>query len=190
MSFNNKNMLPNTSAPWGREVEQRVERLEAESSRSVRDASNGLSGVSNNLESLARTVKRLQESKSFHTFPVSVTNGLPIVFQYTGTIPVPLWATMATVTASTAHMRGAITPSSPNTSGGLVVGNAVYGAGESTWSDKIFDYNEVRSDPYRTFAMSAIVDVSASREIWFGGTLSSSGTGTLEFDVVFSIDWA
>ena len=44
MSFNNRNNLPNPSAPWGREVETKIEQLERENSQGIlRDANNNRS---------------------------------------------------------------------------------------------------------------------------------------------------
>ena len=53
MSFNNRNNLPNPSAPWGREVEQRVESAERAISSNVREASNALSTTGNTLNNVA-----------------------------------------------------------------------------------------------------------------------------------------
>ena len=53
MSFNNRNNLPNPSAPWGREVEQRIESAERSISQTSRASSNALGSMNNTLNTLA-----------------------------------------------------------------------------------------------------------------------------------------
>ena len=64
MSFNNRNNLPNPSAPWGREVEQRIEGAERNISQTSLESSNGLSSTSNTLATLSNTINALLEQQS------------------------------------------------------------------------------------------------------------------------------
>ena len=61
MSFNNRNNLPNPSAPWGREVEQRIESAERSISQTSRESSNGLSSIGNTLNTLSNTLTTLSD---------------------------------------------------------------------------------------------------------------------------------
>ena len=109
MSFNNRNNLPNPSAPWGREVEQRLENLERQTSQNSLDATNGLKNVTSALATLqtalvslsgqqaelSSIVTRQLETISTFTQVYTTNNGRKNL-----TFSKPSWATAATVIIS------------------------------------------------------------------------------------------
>lgn len=112
MSFNNRNNLPNPSAPWGREVEQRIESAERNISQTSLESSNGLSSVSNTLTTLSNTLNDLtaQQRELVELASTRTTAKLkkaswrpplaPGAPPFTGnlvTIPFPEWASLAIV---------------------------------------------------------------------------------------------
>ena len=112
MSFNNRNNLPNPSAPWGREVEQRIESAERNISQTSLESSNGLSSISNTLATLSSTLndlaaqqRELVELAATRTtaklkkasWGPSMFLGAPPFAGNLVTIPFPEWASLAIV---------------------------------------------------------------------------------------------
>ena len=118
MSFNNRNNLPNPSAPWGREVEQRIEGAERNISQTSLESSNGLSSTNNTLAALSNTINalleqqtRIVESRQMVITPQGYVGPVPDGVnwyrdQFSATYIPPAWANSARVTFSASNMYG------------------------------------------------------------------------------------
>ena len=109
MSFNNRNNLPNPSAPWGREVEQRLESLERVVSQNSLESSNSLRSIASTLSALQTALSSLSEQQA--ELSSTVTRQLENISTFTQvyttnngrknlTFSKPSWATAATVIIS------------------------------------------------------------------------------------------
>ena len=147
MSFNNRNNLPNPSAPWGREVEQRIESAERNISQTSLESSNGLSSVSNTLSALQGTIQSLQTQQSalVELAATRTTAKLkkaswrpslvPGATPFTGnlvTIPFPEWASLAIVEGTFRASHNLTEPTASTISGTIFGSNT---AGVETGSD-------------------------------------------------------
>ena len=147
MSFNNRNNLPNPSAPWGREVEQRIEGAERNISQTSLESSNGLSSVSNTLATLSNTLNDVaaQQRELVELAATRVTAKLkkaswapslvPGATPFTGnlvTIPFPEWASLAIVEGTFRASHNLTVPTASTISGTVFGSNT---AGVETGSD-------------------------------------------------------
>ena len=139
MSFNNRNNLPNTSAPWGREVEQRIESAERNISHTSLESSNGLSSVSNTLATLSNTLndlaaqqRELVELAATRTtanikkasWSPSLAPGAPPFTGNLVTIPFPEWASLAIVEGTFKAGHNLTGPTNSTISGTVFGSNA------------------------------------------------------------------
>ena len=146
MSFNNRNNLPNPSAPWGREVEQRIESAERNISQTSLESSNGLSSVSNTLATLSNTLNDLtaQQQELVELAATRTTAKLkkaswrpslvPGATPFTGnlvTIPFPEWASLAIV-EGTFKAGHNLTEPTNSTISGVVFGSDASGVETSS----------------------------------------------------------
>ena len=201
MSFNNRNNLPNTSAPWGREVEQRIECAERNISQNSLESSNGLSSVSNTLATLSNTLNtlaaqqtmlveqqtRLVESRHMVLTPQSYVGSVPSggslnstnASQFSATYTPPAWANYARVTFSASNMYGGAGSVKP-IYGDCRAWNGITPAGIPMDSFEQFFTVELfpptGSDGFTLFRPSTLsfgVDVSVSRELLVSTYLSA-----------------
>ena len=146
MSFNNRNNLPNPSAPWGREVEQRIEGAERSISQTSLESSNGLSSVSNTLATLSSTLndlaaqqRKLVELAATRTtaklkkasWSPSLFPGAPPFAGNLVTIPFPEWASLAIV-EGTFRASHNLTEPTASTISGVVFGSGASGVETSS----------------------------------------------------------
>ena len=146
MSFNNRNNLPNPSAPWGREVEQRIESAERNISQTSLESSNGLSSVSNTLATLSSTLNDLaaQQRELVKLAATRTTAKLkkaswgPSLFlgapPFAGnlvTIPFPEWSSLAIV-EGTFRAGHNLTEPTNSTISGVVFGSDASGVETSS----------------------------------------------------------
>lgn len=206
MSFNNRNNLPNTSAPWGREVEQRIEGAERNISQNSLDSSNGLSSVSNTLNALEAQQTRLVESRQMVITPQSyvgsVASGADLnASQFNATYIPPAWANSARVTFSASNMYGSAGSVKP-INGNCFAWNGI--ALPGTPMDSVEHFFTVELFPptgsdgftlFRPDTLSFGVDVSVSRALLVSTYLtahnySSTAQGIdLSYTLSVSIDW-
>ena len=154
MSFNNRNNLPNPSAPWGREVEQRIEGAERNISQTSLESSNGLSTVSNTLATLSNTLNTLAAQQNAivdqqnalvklaatrttaklkkASWKPSLVSGAPPFTGNLVTIPFPEWASLAIVEGTFRASHNLTAPSASTISGTVFGSNT---AGVETGSD-------------------------------------------------------
>lgn len=201
MSFNNRNNLPNTSAPWGREVEQRIEGAERNISQNSLESSNGLSSVSNTLSALQGTIQSLQtqqntieaqqtrlvESRQLIITPQSyvgsVASGAGLdstnATQFSATYTPPAWANSARVTFSASNMYGSAGSVKP-INGNCFAWNGI--ALPGTPMDSVEHFFTVELFPptgsdgftlFRPDTLSFGVDVSVSRALLVSTYLSA-----------------
>ena len=212
MSFNNRNNLPNPSAPWGREVEQRLENLERQTSQNSLDATNGLSSVSNTLATLSNTLNalvaqqtRLVESRQMIITPQSYVGSVPSggslnASQFNATYIPPEWANSARVTFSASNMYGGanVKPIYGNCFAwnGITTPGTPMDSVERFFSVELFP--PTGSDGFTLFrpgTLSFGVDVSASRELLVSTYLTAKNTSgsaqniDLSYMLSISIDW-
>ena len=213
MSFNNRNNLPNPSAPWGREVEQRIESAERNISQTSLESSNGLSSVSNTLATLSNTLNalaaqqtRLVESRQMIITPQSYVGSVPSggslnASQFNATYTPPEWANSARVTFSASDMygsAGSVKPIDGHCSAwnGIARPNTTIDSVEQFFTVELFP--PTGSDGFTLFipgTLSFGVDVSVSRELLVSTYLdahnySSTAQGIdLHYTLSVSIDW-
>ena len=203
MSFNNRNNLPNPSAPWGREVEQRIESAERNISQTSLESSNGLSSVSNTLNGLQKAligldslVTRIAESRTVTQFvnTISYSNpcvGSTYISEY---VYAPSWATTAVVTVVSLNMQGSFTGSAITDT--MIVGPHLPNSGDNfdLVSGSTFDVAVVSgATKFTQKSMTTVVDVSDLGWValrGFAGTGSGTGTANFTVTTVISIDWA
>ena len=212
MSFNNRNNLPNPSAPWGREVEQRIEGAERNISQTSLESSNGLSSVSNTLATLSNTINalleqqtRIVESRQMVITPQGYVGPVPggvnwYMDQFSATYIPPAWANSARVTFSASNMYG-FANTKPIYGGcfarnGITVPEIPMDSVEDFFSVELFP--PTGSDGFTLFkpaTQSFGVDVSVSRELRVSTYLTahnSSGRAKnidLSYMLSVSIDW-
>ena len=212
MSFNNRNNLPNPSAPWGREVEQRIESAERSISQTSLESSNGLSSVSNTLATLSNTLNalaaqqtRLVESRQMIITPQSYVGSVPSggslnASQFNATYIPPAWANSARVTFSASNMYGGanVKPIYGNCFAwnGITTPGTPMDSVERFFSVELFP--PTGSDGFTLFrpgTLSFGVDVSASRELLVSTYLTANNTSgsakniDLSYMLSISIDW-
>ena len=212
MSFNNRNNLPNPSAPWGREVEQRIETAERNISQTSLESSNGLSSVSNTLATLSNTLNalvaqqtRLVESRQMMITPQSYVGSVPSggslnASQFNATYIPPEWANSARVTFSASNMYGGanVKPIYGNCFAwnGITTPGTPMDSVERFFSVELFP--PTGSDGFTLFrpgTLSFGVDVSASRELLVSTYLTANNTSgsakniDLSYMLSISIDW-
>ena len=212
MSFNNRNNLPNPSAPWGREVEQRIEGAERNISQTSLESSNGLSSVSNTLATLSNTLNalaaqqtRLVESRQMIITPQSYVGSVPSggslnASQFNATYTPPAWANSARVTFSASNMYGGanVKPIYGNCFAwnGITTPGTPMDSVERFFSVELFP--PTGSDGFTLFrpgTLSFGVDVSASRELLVSTYLTANNTSgsaqniDLSYMLSISIDW-
>ena len=212
MSFNNRNNLPNPSAPWGREVEQRIESAERNISQTSLESSNGLSSVSNTLATLSNTLNalaaqqtRLVESRQMIITPQSYVGSVPSggslnASQFKATYTPPAWANSARVTFSASNMYGGanVKPIYGNCFAwnGITTPGTPMDSVERFFSVELFP--PTGSDGFTLFrpgTLSFGVDVSASRELLVSTYLTANNTSgstpniDLSYMLSISIDW-
>ena len=205
MSFNNRNNLPNPSAPWGREVEQRIESAERSISQTSLESSNGLSSVSNTMSTLSDTITRLVESRQLVITPQSYVGSVPSggdlnASQFNATYIPPAWANFARVTFSASDMYGSAGSVKP-IGGECSAWNGI--ARPNTPIDSVQRFFTVELFPptgsdgftlFRPGTLSFGVDVSISRALLVSTYLTahnSSGTAQgidLSYMLSISID--
>lgn len=203
MSFNNRNNLPNPSAPWGREVEQRIESAERNISQTSLESSNGLSGVNNTLNGLQKAltdlnslVSRIAESRTVTQFVSTVSYSNPVIgsIYLSEYVYAPSWATTGVVTVVSLNMQGAFTGSAITDT--MLVGPYLPSSEDNfdLVSGSTFDVAVVGgTTKFTQKSMTTVVDVSALGRVALRGFARTvSGTGTANFTVttVISIDWA
>ena len=205
MSFNNRNNLPNPSAPWGREVEQRIESAERNISQTSLESSNGLATLSNTLNALAAQQTRLVESRQMIITPQSYVGSVPSggslnASQFNATYIPPEWANSARVTFSASNMYGGANVKP-------IYGNCFAWNGTPTPGtpmDSVERFFSVELFPptgsdgftlFRPGTLSFGVDVSASRELLVSTYLTANNTSgsakniDLSYMLSISIDW-
>ena len=212
MRFNNRNNLPNPSAPWGREVEQRIESAERNISQTSLESSNGLSSVSNTLATLSNTLNdvaaqqtRIVESRQLVITPQGYAGSVPTgvnwyMDQFSATYIPPAWANSARVTFSASNMYGGanVKPIYGNCFAwnGITTPGTPMDSVERFFSVELFP--PTGSDGFTLFrpgTLSFGVDVSASRELRVSTYLTaynSSGSAKnidLSYMLSVSIDW-
>ena len=219
MSFNNRNNLPNPSAPWGREVEQRIEGAERNISQTSLESSNGLSSTNNTLAALSNTINALLEQQAMLTEQQNrlIESSKMIITQqgYVGSVPTdvdwymdqfsatyipPAWANSARVTFSASNMYGGanVKPIYGNCFAwnGITTPGTPMDSVERFFSVELFP--PTGSDGFTLFrpgTLSFGVDVSASRELRVSTYLTaynSSGSAKnidLSYMLSVSIDW-
>ena len=212
MSFNNRNNLPNPSAPWGREVEQRIEGAERNISQTSLESSNGLSSVSNTLATLSNTLNalvaqqtRLVESRQMIITPQSYVGSVPSggslnASQFNATYIPPEWANSARVTFSASNMYGGanVKPIYGNCFAwnGITKPGTPMDSVERFFSVELFP--PTGSDGFTLFrpgTLSFGVDVSASRKLLVSTYLTANNTSgsakniDLSYMLSISIDW-
>ena len=212
MSFNNRNNLPNPSAPWGREVEQRIEGAERNISQTSLESSNGLSSISNTLATLSNTLNalaaqqtRLVESRQMIITPQSYVGSVPRggslnASQFNATYISPAWANSARVTFSASNMYGGanVKPIYGNCFAwnGITTPGTPMDSVERFFSVELFP--PTGSDGFTLFrpgTLSFGVDVSASRELLVSTYLTANNTSgrtqniDLSYMLSISIDW-
>ena len=212
MSFNNRNNLPNPSAPWGREVEQRIEGAERNISQTSLESSNGLSSVSNTLATLSNTLNalvaqqtRLVESRQMIITPQSYVGSVPSggslnASQFNATYIPPEWANSARVTFSASNMYGGanVKPIYGNCFAwnGITTPGTPMDSVERFFSVELFP--PTGSDGFTLFrpgTLSFGVDVSASRKLLVSTYLTANNTSgsakniDLSYMLSISIDW-
>ena len=198
MSFNNRNNLPNPSAPWGREVEQRIEGAERSISQTSLESSNGLSTLSNTLNTLAAQQTRLIESKSISTrtggytkTSGGATNGY--FTEYETSISKPAWANNAVVWLITSNPVGSITLEEDAyvTSSAKVSNSPIP---ESSPTDYIswLDVWSFASSGQASYTQPFVVDMSTSSVVYIKQilTLSFVTTANISFNQSIVIDWS
>ena len=212
MSFNNRNNLPNPSAPWGREVEQRIETAERNISQTSLESSNGLSSVSNTLATLSNTINalleqqtRIVESRQMIITPQSYVGSVPSggslnASQFNATYIPPAWANSARVTFSASNMYGGanVKPIYGNCFAwnGITTPGTPMDSVERFFSVELFP--STGSDGFTLFrpgTLSFGVDVSASRKLLVSTYLTANNTSgsarniDLSYMLSISIDW-
>ena len=212
MSFNNRNNLPNTSAPWGREVEQRIESAERNISQTSLESSNGLSSVSNTLATLSNTINalatqqtmlveqqtRLVESKSIRTRAggyVKASGGATTRYftEYETSISKPTWAKNAVVWLITSNPAGSVTLEEDAyvTSSAKVSNSPIP---ESAPTDYIswLEIWSFASSGQTAYAQPFVVNMSASSVVYVKQilTLSYVTTANISFNQSIVIDWS
>ena len=205
MSFNNRNNLPNPSAPWGREVEQRIESAERNISQTSLESSNGLATLSNTLNALAAQQTRLVESRQMIITPQSYVGSVPSggslnASQFNATYIPPEWANSARVTFSASNMYGGanVKPIYGNCFAwnGITTPGTPMDSVERFFSVELFP--PTGSDGFTLFrpgTLSFGVDVSASRELLVSTYLTANNTSgsaqniDLSYMLSISIDW-
>ena len=212
MSFNNRNNLPNPSAPWGREVEQRIESAERNISQTSLESSNGLSSVSNTLATLSNTINvlvaqqaRIVESRQMVITPQSYVGSVPRggdlnASQFNATYTPPDWANSARVTFSASNMYGGanVKPIYGNCFAwnGITTPYTPMDSVERFFSVELFP--PTGSDGFTLFrpgTLSFGVDVSDSRELLVSTYLTANNTSgsakniDLSYMLSVSIDW-
>ena len=205
MSFNNRNNLPNPSAPWGREVEQRIESAERNISQTSLESSNGLATLSNTLNALAAQQTRLVESRQLVITPQSYVGSVPSggdlnASQFNATYIPPAWANFARVTFSASNMYGGanVKPIYGNCFAwnGITTPGTPMDSVERFFSVELFP--PTGSDGFTLFrpgTLSFGVDVSASRELLVSTYLTANNTSgsaqniDLSYMLSISIDW-
>ena len=205
MSFNNRNNLPNPSAPWGREVEQRIESAERSISQTSLESSNGLSSVSNTMSTLSDTITRLVESRKMVITPQSyvgsVASGASLnASQFSATYIPPAWANSARVTFSASNMYGGanVKPIYGNCFAwnGITTPGTPMDSVERFFSVELFP--PTGSDGFTLFrpgTLSFGVNVSASRKLLVSTYLTANNTSgsakniDLSYMWSISIDW-
>ena len=212
MSFNNRNNLPNPSAPWGREVEQRIETAERNISQTSLESSNGLSSVSNTLATLSNTINalleqqtRIVESRQMIITPQSYVGSVPSggslnASQFNATYIPPAWANSARVTFSASNMYGGanVKPIYGNCFAwnGITTPGTPMDSVERFFSVELFP--PTGSDGFTLFrpgTLSFGVDVSASRKLLVSTYLTANNTSgsarniDLSYMLSISIDW-
>ena len=212
MSFNNRNNLPNPSAPWGREVEQRIEGAERNISQTSLESSNGLSSTNNTLAALSNTINalleqqtRLTESREMVITPQGYVGSVPTdvdwyMDQFSATYIPPAWANSARVTFSASNMYGGanVKPIYGNCFAwnGITTPGTPMDSVERFFSVELFP--PTGSDGFTLFkpaTQSFGVDVSVSRELHVSTYLTANNsTGRaknidLSYMLSVSIDW-
>ena len=212
MSFNNRNNLPNPSAPWGREVEQRIESAERSISQTSLESSNGLGGTSNTLATLSNTINalleqqtRIVESRQMIITPQSYVGSVPSggslnASQFNATYIPPAWANSARVTFSASNMYGGanVKPIYGNCFAwnGITTPGTPMDSVERFFSVELFP--PTGSDGFTLFrpgTLSFGVDVSASRKLLVSTYLTANNTSgsarniDLSYMLSISIDW-
>ena len=202
MSFNNRNNLPNPSAPWGREVEQRIESAERSISQTSLESSNGLSSISNTLQGLQKAligldslVTRIAESRTVTQFVNTVSYSNPVIGStyLSEYVYAPSWATTAVVTVVSLNMQGSFTGSAITDT--MIVGPHLPNSGDNfdLVLGSTFDVAVVSgATKFTQKSMTTVVDVSDLGWVALRGSArTGSGTGTANFTVttVISIGW-
>ena len=171
MSFNNRNNLPNPSAPWGREVEQRIEGAERNISQTSLESSNGLSSTSNTLSALQATIQSLQAQQSTlvqqqariaeasSLIPRSVNfvkvggTSTGRTLEFSDVLTKPAWASFAVVGFITTSVVGTLDPDSGAED--PFISGVAYASGSPIPNE---------------------IDILAGEEVWYVGPLDSYST--------------
>lgn len=212
MSFNNRNNLPNTSAPWGREVEQRIEGAERNISQNSLESSNGLSSVSNTLSALQGTIQSLQtqqamlveqqtrlaESKSIRTrsggyAQTSLVAVSGYFTEYETSISKPAWANNAVVWLITSNPGGSVTlEEDAYVTSSAKVSNSPITESEPTDYISWLEIWSFSMNGQEAYAKPFVVNMSASSVVYIKQilTLSSVTTANIWFDQSIVIDWS
>lgn len=165
MTFNNRNNLSNPSAPWGREVEQRIDSLERNASvnslsvaNSLRTIGNTLNTIANQQNILSAQQQRIVEASSI--IPRSVNfakaGGLSTGrhLEFSTSLTKPSWASFAVVGYITTNVIGTLDPDPEGEDASFISGVA-HASGSPIPDD---------------------IDILAGEEVWYVGPFNMYST--------------